>query len=76
MASDKRKGKATVELKKKKTQQEKEWERVLLVPDTQGQPQGGIRIGESAQRQGEQPQGEQQQPNQQLQRSGRSQQPE
>jgi hypothetical protein len=46
---------------------------VLSVPDTQGQPQRGIRIGESAQGQGEQPQGEQQQ--QQLRCSGRGQQP-
>jgi hypothetical protein len=60
MAGDKRKGKAVAEPKKKKTRQEKEWDRVLLVPDTQGQPQRGIRIVESAQSQGEQPQGEQQ----------------
>jgi hypothetical protein len=59
MAGDKRKGKAVAE-PKKKTRQEKEWDRVLSVPDTQGQPQRGIRIGESAQSQGEQPQGEQQ----------------
>jgi hypothetical protein len=71
MAGDKRKGKATAE-PKKKTRQEKEWDRVLSVPDTQGQPQRGIRIRESAQRQGEQPQGEQQQ----LRHSGRSQQAE
>jgi hypothetical protein len=39
MADDKRKGKAVAELKKKKkTRQQKEWERVLAVPDTQGQP--------------------------------------
>jgi hypothetical protein len=39
MASDKRKGKAVAEpKKKKKTRQQKEWERVLEVPDTQGQP--------------------------------------
>jgi hypothetical protein len=57
MAGDKRKGKVAAEPKKKKTHQEKEWERVLAV-----QPQRGIQIGESAQRQGEQPQGEQQQP--------------
>jgi hypothetical protein len=38
MASDKRKGKAVAEPKKKKTRQQKEWERVLEVPDTQGQP--------------------------------------
>jgi hypothetical protein len=49
MAGDKRKGKAVAEPKKKKTQQQKEWDRVLSVPDTQGQPQRGIRIGESAQ---------------------------
>jgi hypothetical protein len=60
MASDKRKGKAVAK-PKKKTRQEKEWDRVLSVPDTQGQSQRGIRIGESAQRQGEQPQSEQQQ---------------
>jgi hypothetical protein len=53
---DKRKGKATVEPKKKKSRQEKEWEHVLHVLDTQGQPQRAIRISESAQRQGEQPQ--------------------
>jgi hypothetical protein len=47
MAGDKRKGKAVAE-PKKKTRQEKEWDRVLLVPDTQGQPQRGIRIRESA----------------------------
>jgi hypothetical protein len=52
MASDKRKGKVVAESKKKKTRQEKEWDRVLSVPDTQGQPQRGIRIGESAQDQG------------------------
>jgi hypothetical protein len=62
MASDKRKGKVAAEPKKKKNHQEKEWELVLAVPNTQGQPQRGIQIGESAQRQGEQPQGEQQQP--------------
>jgi hypothetical protein len=60
MACDKRKGKA-VATPKKKTRQEKEWDCVLSVLDTQGQPQRGIRIGESAQSQGEQPQGEQQQ---------------
>jgi hypothetical protein len=40
MAGDKRKGKAVAEpkKKKKKTRQQKEWERVLAVPDTQGQP--------------------------------------
>jgi hypothetical protein len=36
MAGDKRKDKAVAE-PKKKTRQEKEWDRVLLVPDTQGQ---------------------------------------
>jgi hypothetical protein len=60
MADDKRKGKAVAEpKKKKKTCQEKEWGRVLSVPNTQGQPQRGIRIGESAQSQGEQPQSQQ-----------------
>jgi hypothetical protein len=34
MAGNKRKGKAVVELKKKKTRQEKEWNHVLSVPDT------------------------------------------
>jgi hypothetical protein len=33
MAGDKRKRKAVAELKKKKTRQKKEWERVLDVPD-------------------------------------------
>jgi hypothetical protein len=61
MAGDKRKGKAVAEPKKKKTRQQKEWERVLAVPDTQGQPQRGIRISEGTQSQGEQPHGEQQQ---------------
>jgi hypothetical protein len=61
MAGDKRKGKAVVEPKKKKTKQQKEWERVLAVPDTQGQPQRGIRISEGTQSQGEHPQSEQQQ---------------
>jgi hypothetical protein len=60
MAGDKRKGKAVVEPKKKKTRQEKEWDRVLAVPDTQGQPQRGIQISEGTQSQGEQPQSEQQ----------------
>jgi hypothetical protein len=60
MASDKRKGEAVAEPNKKKTRQEKEWERVLVVPDTQGQPQRGIRISEGTQSQGEYPQGEQQ----------------
>jgi hypothetical protein len=36
MAGDKRKGKAAAEPKKKKTRQEKEWDCVLLVPNTQG----------------------------------------
>jgi hypothetical protein len=61
MAGDKRKGKAVAEPKKKKTRQHKEWERVLAMPDTQGQPQRGIRISEGTWSQGEQPQGEQQQ---------------
>jgi hypothetical protein len=56
MAGDKRKGKAAAVPKKKKTCQKKEWNRVLSVPDTQSQSQQGIRIGESAQRQGEQQQ--------------------
>jgi hypothetical protein len=60
MAGDKRKGKAIAEQKKKKSKQQKEWERVLAVPDTQGQPQRGIRISEGTQSQGEQPQSEQQ----------------
>jgi hypothetical protein len=34
MAGDKRKGKAVAEPKKKKTRQQKEWDRVLAVPDT------------------------------------------
>jgi hypothetical protein len=55
MAGDKRKGKAVAEPKKKKTRKQKEWERVLAVPDTQGQPQRGIRISEGTQGQGEQP---------------------
>jgi hypothetical protein len=55
MAGDKRKGKAVAEPKKKKTRQEKEWDRVLTVPDTQGQPQRGIWISEGTQSQGEQP---------------------
>jgi hypothetical protein len=59
MAGDKRKVKVVAEPKKKKTWQEKEWDCVHQVPDTQGQPQQGIQIGESAQRQGEQLQGEQ-----------------
>jgi hypothetical protein len=69
MAGDKRKGKVVAEPKKKKTRQEKEWDHVLSMLDTQGQPQRGIQIRESAQGQGEQPQGEQQQ--QQFRRSGR-----
>jgi hypothetical protein len=60
MEGDKRKGKAVAE-QKKKSKQQKEWERVLAVPDTQGQPQRGIRISEGTQSQGEQPQSEQQQ---------------
>jgi hypothetical protein len=55
MAGDKRKGKAVAEPKKKKSRQQKEWERVLAVPDTQGQPQRGILISEGTQSQGEQP---------------------
>jgi hypothetical protein len=77
MAGDKRKGKAVDEPKKKMTRQEKEWDHVLSVPDTQGQSQRGIRIGEREQSQGEQPQGEQQQQQtqqqQQLRRSGKGQ---
>jgi hypothetical protein len=61
MAGDKWKGNAVAEPKKKKTRQEKEWDRVLAVPDTQGHPQRGIRISEGTQSQGEQPQSEQQQ---------------
>jgi hypothetical protein len=72
MTGDKWKGKAVAEPKKKKSKQQKEWECVLAVPDTQGQPQRGIRISEGTQSQGEQPQSEQQ-PRQQQQprRSGR-----
>jgi hypothetical protein len=55
MAGDKRKGKAVDESKRKKSRQQKEWDRVLAVPDTQGQPQRGIRISEGTQSQGEQP---------------------
>jgi hypothetical protein len=55
MPGDKRKGKALAEPKKKKTRHQKEWERMLAVPDTQGQPQRGIRISEGTQGQGEQP---------------------
>jgi hypothetical protein len=62
MAGDKRMGKAVAEQKKKKkSKQQKEWEHVLAVPDTQGQPQRGIRNSEGTRSQGEQPQGEQQQ---------------
>jgi hypothetical protein len=57
MAVDKRKGKVVAE-PKKKSRQQKEWDRVLAVPDTQGQPQRGIRISEGTQSQGEQPQSE------------------
>jgi hypothetical protein len=60
MAGNKRKGKSVAEQKKKKSKKQKEWERVLAVPDTQGQPQRGIRISEGTRSQGEQPQGEQQ----------------
>jgi hypothetical protein len=67
MAGDKKKGKVVAELKQKKTCPEKEWDCVLLVLDTQGQPQRGLRIGESAQSQGKQPHGEQQQQTQQQQ---------
>jgi hypothetical protein len=74
MAGDKRKGKAVVEPKKKKTRQQKEWDRVLAVPDTQGQPQRGIRISEGTQSQGGQPQSEQQ-PQQAEQQTQRQQQP-
>jgi hypothetical protein len=60
MTSDKRKGKAVAEPRKKMTRQQKEWERVLAVPDIHGQPQRGIKISEGTQSQGEQPQSEQQ----------------
>jgi hypothetical protein len=53
MAGDKRKGKVVAE-PKKKTRQE-EWERVLAVPDTQGQPQRGIQISEGTRGQGSSP---------------------
>jgi hypothetical protein len=53
MAGDKWKGKAVAEQKKKKSKQQKEWERVLAVPDTQGQPQRGVWISEGTQSQGE-----------------------
>jgi hypothetical protein len=59
MAGDKRKAKAVAEPKKKRRQQ-KEWEIVLAVSDTQGQPQRGIRISAGTPSQGEQPQSEQQ----------------
>jgi hypothetical protein len=49
MAGNKRKGKAVAEPKKKKMRQQKEWDRVLAVPDIQGQPQRGIRISEGIQ---------------------------
>jgi hypothetical protein len=83
MAGDKRKGKAVAEPKKKKTRQEKEWDRVLAVPDIQGQPQRGIQISEGTQSHGEQPQSQQQQQTeqqtqqqqQQPRRSGRGHQP-
>jgi hypothetical protein len=52
MAGDKRKGKAIAEPKNMMTHQE-EWDRVLSVPDTQGQSQRGIRIREREQSQGE-----------------------
>jgi hypothetical protein len=55
MVGDKRKGKAVAEQKKKKSRQQKEWERVLAVPDTKGQPQRGIRISEGTQSQGSSP---------------------
>jgi hypothetical protein len=54
MAGDKRKGKAVAE-QKKKSRQQKEWDRVLAVPDTQGHPQRGIRISEGTQSQGAAP---------------------
>jgi hypothetical protein len=40
MAGDKRKGKAVAEPKKKKTQQQKEWDRLLSVPDTGSATEG------------------------------------
>jgi hypothetical protein len=61
MAGDKQNGKAVAEQKKKKSKQQKEWERVLAVPDTQEQPQRGIWISKGTQSQVEQPQSEQQQ---------------
>jgi hypothetical protein len=60
MAGDKRKAKAVAEPKKKKRRQQKEWDIVLAVSDTQGQPQRGIRISAGTPSQGEQPQSEQQ----------------
>jgi hypothetical protein len=48
---------------------------VLAVPDTQGQPQRGIRISEGTQSQGEQPQSEQQQQPQPEQQTRQQQQP-
>jgi hypothetical protein len=59
MAGDKRKGKVVAAPKKKKSKQQKKWDRVLAVPNTQGQPQRGIKISEGTQSQGEQPQSEQ-----------------
>jgi hypothetical protein len=53
MAGDKRKGKVVDEPKKKTRQ--KEWERVLAVPDTQGQPQRAIQISEGTLGQGSSP---------------------
>lgn len=73
MAGEKRKGKEKVVPKRKKGKADKEWERILRVPDTQGQPQKGIRIGESVQGSAE-VQGEQQ-VEQPLRRSGRTRQP-
>jgi hypothetical protein len=71
IAVNKRKGKAVTEPKKKKTRQQKEWERVLAVPDTQGRPQRGIRISEGTRSHGEQPQGEQQEQQQHQQQAER-----
>jgi hypothetical protein len=59
MAGDERKGKVVAEQKKKKRKQQKEWEHVLAVLDTQGQPQKDIRFSEGTQSQGKQPQSEQ-----------------
>jgi hypothetical protein len=72
MEGDKWKGKAVAEPKKKKSRQQMEWDRVLAMPDTQGQPQRGIRISEGTQSQGEQPQSEQQTQQQQQQQPRRS----